>query len=482
MNIAPDLLPRVRAYIAEQHLLPPAADAPGLRLVVGLSGGPDSVALTDLLQRLGYRLLLSHCHFGLRGAEADRDLDFCADLARRMDLPLRTVRFDTRAYAAEHRLSIEMACRELRYDWWRRELLTDADTRLCVGHHADDAAETMLMNLMRGTGLRGLLGIPPRNGAVVRPLLCVSRSEILDYLQTRDLPYVTDSTNLETDYLRNKVRNLLLPLMEQINPNARHGLAETMRHLRQAALFAEQGRRTWVEQYVTEFRRDGVQYTALARAAFDDKSHQQDLYNKVPPEEHKMSPDGILHAFLQDRAPLSRPMEQEIADAIRAGKKHLTFATQEARIYLEADALILCANAAHPCAPTATAASDSHELSHHPYFQLTEQPCTPALLAAVRSNRDPEMAYLDADRCAQPLQVRRWREGDRLRPLGMTAGSKLVSDLFSNAHFSPLQKAWTWVVTDANDQILWVTGLRVAETAKVSAATRRVFCLRHEVV
>jgi tRNA(Ile)-lysidine synthetase-like protein len=262
--------------------------------------------------------------------------------------------------------------------------------------------------------------------------------------------------------------------MEQINPNARHGLAETMRHLRQAALFAEQGRRTWVEQYVTEFRRDGVQYTALARAAFDDKSHQQDLYNKVPPEE-QMSPDGILHAFLQDRASLSRPLEQEIAAAVRAGKKHLTFATQEARIYLEADALILCAAAT-------TDAAESLELTRHPYFRLTEQPLTEALLAAVRSNRNTEMAYLDADRCTPPLQVRRWREGDRLRPLGMAAGSKLVSDLFSNAHFSPLQKAWTWVVTDANDQILWVTGLRVADDAKVSAATRRVFCLRHEVV
>jgi tRNA(Ile)-lysidine synthetase-like protein len=261
-----------------------------------------------------------------------------------------------------------------------------------------------------------------------------------------------------------------------------------MRHLRQAALFAEQGRRTWVEQYVSEFRRDGVQYTALARAAFaqdtENRVKEREAFNepcKEPESVHegdnynKVSPEGILHAFLQDRAPLSRPMEQEIADAIRAGKKHLTFATQEVQVYLEANALILCAAAT-------TAASDSRELSHHPYFQLTEQPCTPALLAAVRSNRDPETAYLDADRCAQPLQVRRWREGDRLRPLGMAAGSKLVSDLFSNAHFSPLQKAWTWVVTDANGQILWVTGLRVAETAKVSAATRRVFCLRHEVV
>jgi tRNA(Ile)-lysidine synthase len=322
----------------------------------------------------------------------------------------------------------------------------------------------MLMNLMRGTGLRGLLGIPPRNGAVVRPLLCVSRSEILDYLQARDLPYVTDSTNLETDYLRNKIRNLLLPLMEQINPNARHGLAETMRYLRQAALFAEQGRQSLVEQYVTQFTRDGVTYTALSREAFDDRC------NEAAP--NKVSPEGILHAFLQDRAPLSRPMEQEIADAVMGGKKNLTFATQETRVYVEADALILCA-------ATGTEAAENLELSQHPYIQQTEQPCSASLLDAIRCNRDPETAYLDADKCVQPLQVRRWREGDRIRPLGMTAGSKLFSDLFSNAHYSPLQKAWTWVITDAHDTVLWVAGLRVAEDAKVSAATRRVLCLRH---
>jgi tRNA(Ile)-lysidine synthase len=446
--------------------MPPADVVAPAEVVVGLSGGPDSVALAHILHSLGYRLLLTHCHFGLRGAEADRDLNFCQHLAAQLALPLRSVRFDTRRYAAERRLSIEMACRELRYDWWRQEFFTpgapvagaDHYLCLCVGHHADDSAETFLMNLMRGTGIRGLVGIPPRNGFVARPLLCLSRAEIVQYLAAVGLTYLTDSTNLTTDYQRNRVRNLLLPLMEEVNPNARRGLAETMSHLREAYLLAEQGRRCVVERFVTDFSRDGVAYSSLSRAALAEAAD-------FPAE-------GLVHAFLQARTPMSRALEVEMAAALVAGKKHLLFRSHEATVYLEADALVL--------APASGTEGDEMPLSEHPHFGVTEVACDAALWAAVRSNRDSETAYLDAVKLHGPLRLRRWREGDRLRPLGMTSGSKLVSDLFTNAHYSPLLKSWTWVITDAADRIVWVTGLRVADDFKVDAQTRRVCRIVHQ--
>jgi tRNA(Ile)-lysidine synthase len=482
---------RVREYIAEQQLLPPAdelkPDATGFlpRVVVGLSGGPDSVALAHILCGLGYPLMLTHCHFGLRGAEADRDLEFCRELAAKLVMPFRCVKFDTRNYAAAHHVSIEMACRELRYDWWQREFFagtaasntptpnsvpnvaTDAMRkaqaghylRLCVGHHADDSAETFIMNMMRGTGLRGLVGIPPRNGVVVRPLLCLKRDEIMEYLDAALLCFVTDSTNLETDVLRNKIRVLLLPFMEELNSNTRHGMAETMHHLREALLLAERGRYELVERFVDSFRRDGVTYSRLSRRAFA-------ATGDFPAE-------GMVHAFLQDRCPMSRALEVEIAAAVMAGKKNVQFSTHEATLFVEAEALVLCVSAEVGPAETL--------LSMNRYFDIAELPYNEALSTEIHQNSDSETAFVDGDKLTLPLTVRHWREGDRLRPLGMRSGSKLVSDLFSNAHFSPTQKAWTWVVVNGDGRIVWVTGLRVADDFKVNEATHRVCRLHHDI-
>jgi tRNA(Ile)-lysidine synthase len=415
-----------------------------------------------MLKALGYDLLLTHCHFGLRGEEADRDLEFCRLLAETLGLPFREVHFDTRTYAAEHHLSIEMACRELRYDWWQREFLDGhPSTRLCVGHHADDSAETFLMNLMRGTGIRGLVGIPPRNGAVVRPLLCLSRQEILQYLEAEELTYITDSTNLENEYQRNRVRNQLLPLMEEVNPNARSGLAETMSHLRQTLLLAEVGRRELVERHVTTFRRDGVTYQRLAREAFSAD---------YPAE-------GLVHLFLQDRAPLSRPLEQEVAAAVVAGKRNVQFGNRQATLYLDADGLTLVL--AQDLSLLARY-QENTRLMDCPFFELEDLTYSDALRAEIAANADPEVAYIDLDKVSErPLtwQVRRWHEGDRIRPLGMTAGTKLVSDLFSNAHFTPLQKSWTWVVTCGS--VLWVSGLRLDDRYKVEDSTRHVLKVVH---
>ena len=194
---------------------------------VALSGGPDSVALLHILHTLGYECKALHCNFHLRGAESDRDQQFCETLCASLGIPLEVRQFDTFAYMKEHHLSVEMAARELRYNWWQ------SLTPIALGHHQDDSIETMLMNLMRGTGIHGMTGIVARNEArhIIRPLLCLSRQDIVDYLSDNGLTYVTDSTNAENETLRNQIRNQLLPLMEQMVPQARQGIAQTMEHL-----------------------------------------------------------------------------------------------------------------------------------------------------------------------------------------------------------------------------------------------------------
>lgn len=208
----------------------------GEHVLVALSGGADSVALLRVMLDLGHACSAAHCNFHLRGDESQRDEQFCRDLCRSLSVPLTVFDFDTRAYASANHLSIEMAAREQRYDAFHRLLdgSADAPTAIVVGHHREDCAETLLLNLVRGTGLLGLAGMAPRNGLVVRPMLEASRAEIEDYLLHLQQPFITDSSNLTDDYARNKVRHQILPLLQDLNPAAIENLCATASHLRGA--------------------------------------------------------------------------------------------------------------------------------------------------------------------------------------------------------------------------------------------------------
>lgn len=221
---------RVTKYIEKEHLF--SLDA---KVLIALSGGADSVALLCILHTAGYHCEAAHCNFHLRGEESDRDELFVRQLCKRTGIHLHTIDFNTTQYAKEKQISIEMAARELRYDWFektRKECQADV---IAVAHHQDDSVETILLNLIRGTGITGLLGIRPRNGAIVRPLLCVNREDIIHYLESIGQDYVTDSTNLEDEYTRNKIRLNLLPLMQEINPSVKKNLIDTSNYLNDVA-------------------------------------------------------------------------------------------------------------------------------------------------------------------------------------------------------------------------------------------------------
>ena len=202
--------------------------------LVALSGGADSVALLVMLRENGYRVHAAHCNFHLRGDESDRDEAFCVSLCERLGIELHRVHFDTRTYAELHKVSIEMAARELRYKWFEQLRADIGAAGICVAHHRDDSVETVLMNLVRGTGLRGLCGIQPRNGFVLRPLLDVSREDIEAYLAAKGQKYVTDSTNLVDDVMRNKIRLNILPILRELNPAVSENIQRTAEHLTEA--------------------------------------------------------------------------------------------------------------------------------------------------------------------------------------------------------------------------------------------------------
>jgi tRNA(Ile)-lysidine synthase len=216
----------IRLYIEKYRLL--SEDRP---VLVGLSGGADSVALLGVLVRLGYPCIALHCNFHLRGEESDRDEAFACEFAESLEVPFHKIDFDTISYAGEKHLSIEMAARELRYAWFEEMRERLGGQAIAVAHHRDDNVETVLMNLIRGTGIRGMSGIRPRNGFIVRPLLCVSREDILAWLVDQGYAYMVDSTNLSDAYTRNFIRLNVLPLLEEINPSARNTIARSAEHL-----------------------------------------------------------------------------------------------------------------------------------------------------------------------------------------------------------------------------------------------------------
>ena len=239
------MLNKVADFIAKHRLL----SREGLHLVA-LSGGADSVALLLILKELGYRIEAAHCNFHLRGEESNRDEDFVKELCRKQDIPFHVIHFDTNEYAALHQVSVEMAARELRYGYFRQLRQDIGADKVCVAHHRDDAVETLLMNLMRGSGVHGLTGIRAHHGEIVRPLLAVSRQEIEEYLHSIGQDFVTDSTNLVDDVLRNKIRLNVLPLLEKINPNVAENIGKTARFMQETEKVVEAAIRQQQEELI----------------------------------------------------------------------------------------------------------------------------------------------------------------------------------------------------------------------------------------
>ena len=276
---------KVRQYIRQEGLL-----REGDRVLVGLSGGADSVALMRLLLSLGYGVEAAHCHFRLRPVEADRDEAFVRSLCATLGVPLHVVHFDTPGEARRRRVSVEMAARDLRYAWLEQVRSERGLASIAVGHHQDDSAETLLLNLIRGTGIDGLRGIAPRRGRLVRPLLCLTRREIVDYLEHLGQAYVTDSSNLHDDYTRNKIRLHILPVLRAINPSIVETLVATADHLDQAARVYHQA----LEEGAQRVCRERSGHETSQGVTIDDE------HGRMTEDEHGVMTDDELGVVTDD--------------------------------------------------------------------------------------------------------------------------------------------------------------------------------------
>lgn len=419
------------------------------RLLVALSGGADSVALLRVLQRLGYPCVAAHCNFHLRGAESERDEAFCRTLCEGLGVELHVTHFDTVTYAHEKRVSIEMAARELRYAWFDELCREHGYAHVAVAHHRDDAVETLLLNLVRGTGLAGLTGIRPVNGQVVRPLLCVNRQDILTYLKALGQEYVTDSTNLQDEYLRNKIRLQILPLLENINPQVREKISDTIDHLR------------------------GVE-TVYASAVEEAKQRVSDADGgtiSIPALLAEAEPRTILFELLRPYGFVSAQVDEVFRSL--TGESGRRFSNAGWEVLKDRDSLLL--------RPRQELGEESPRISiPHPKVKVTLTQGSVMLVrrflleADYQIPRTSDVATLDAEKVEFPLTVRPWQKGDKFAPFGMKGRKKLVSDLLTDLKLSLFEKENQLVVTDARDRILWVVGRRTDERARVTEGTNEV--------
>ena len=429
---------KVADFIAKQGLL----RREGLYLVA-LSGGADSVALLLILKDLGYRIEAAHCNFHLRGEESNRDEDFVKNLCEEKAIPLHLIHFDTKEYATLHQVSIEMAARELRYGYFRQLRQDIGAEKVCVAHHRDDAVETLLMNLMRGSGVHGLTGIRANYGEIVRPLLAVSRQEIEDYLHSIGQPYVTDSTNLVDDVLRNKIRLNVLPLLEQINPSVAENIGKTARFMQETEKVVEAAIKHQQEDLIEHnAQKETIAITQLRR---------------LP------SPELFLYEWLAKKGFNTTQVEQ-LAEHLE-GTSGRVFETPDYALLIDRDHLVL--------APR-KAPIRSLRIPEEGRYRLDEGCCIDVKYKEnISISRSNDCVTIDKAKVKFPLTVRPIENGDAFIPFGMT-GRKLVSDYLTDLKCSLFEKQSQLVVTDREGQIIWLVGKRTDNRVRVTEQTKEI--------
>lgn len=422
---------KVAEYIKREALLDE-----GQGVLVALSGGADSVALLDLLTRLGYRCTALHCNFHLRGKESDRDEAFVRNLCNSRGIEIVVKHFDTTDYAKQKSISIEMAARELRYTFFEEQRKAKECNAIAVAHHSGDNAETFLLNLIRGAGITGLHGILPKNGHIVRPLLCVSRKEIEEYLRVRGIDYVTDSTNLRDEYRRNKIRLQVLPLLAEINPSIEDTINATADRLRQAEALYRRG----IEEGIARVRKGNEIDIELLRK--------------------ETAPSALLHEML---SPLGFN-SSNITDIMHTldGESGAKFLSATHIVTRERGRLII--------AKKETITPKSITINNCGIYPTDDGMITLEMCPSGEIIRDANVATLDASKVRFPLTLRLIKAGDRFAPFGMR-GTKLVSDYLTDKKRSSAQRERQRVLCDAKGTILWLVGERPAAPFCVTTTT-----------
>jgi tRNA(Ile)-lysidine synthase len=411
----------------------------GKKLLLATSGGIDSMALLHLCHQSGLDIRAAHCNFQLRGDESDQDEQFVKTECEKLGVLLFVNHFDTKKFAAELKMSIQVVARKLRYDWFRTLLINNDYDYILTAHHLDDSLETFLINFTRASGLDGLTGIPKQNGYIIRPLLAFSRNDIESFANENNIQWREDSSNASDKYLRNKLRHDVIPILKELNPGLLASFESTISNLQQAQTMVDDASRIVYRKVVTDINFQkrinlpelmqlpnyrAYLYQWLEPFGFSDWDSINDL---VTAQSGKQI-HSKKHTLLKDRNELI-VFEKRTAESeqflIEKGQKQVKFPLK----------LSFCNVNGMPVQTTNT-------------------------------------IFVDENKLVFPLEIRRWEEGDWLYPLGMD-GKKKLSKFFKDEKFSLLDKSDTWLLCSDN-QIVWVIGKRQDDRFKVTAQTTKI--------
>ena len=417
------------------------------KLLLATSGGIDSMVLLHLCHQLELDIRVAHCNFQLRGDESDEDEDFVKSQTEKLQIPIFIKKFDTKSYAEEEKLSIQVVARNLRYEWFNTLLINNDYDYILTAHHLDDSLETFLINFTRGSGLDGFTGIPEQNGSIVRPLLPFSRTEIEIFAKENNVEWREDSSNTSDNYLRNKLRHDVIPMLKKINPSLLHSFENTISNLKQAQSLVDDASRIIYRKVVTDINfqkrinlTELIQlpnyhaylYQWLEPLGFSD----WDSINDLATAQSGKQIHSRNHTLLKDRNEL------------------IVFPKQEC----EKTTLFLIEK-------------EQNEIK----FPLKMAFCNVDDI----SNQATNTIFVDADKLQYPLVIRKWKEGDWFYPLGMN-GKKKLSKFFKDEKFSLLDKLNTWLLCSEN-QIVWVIEKRQDERFKVTEETTKILKINYTI-
>jgi tRNA(Ile)-lysidine synthase len=443
-----NLLNKFETYIRTEQLF-----RHGHRLLVAVSGGVDSVVLARLCRSAGHDIEIAHCNFQLRGEESLRDEEYTAQFAGMINAPFHVRRFDTGAYAAANKISIQEAARELRYAWFGELAEKIPFDRILTAHHADDNVETALMNLFKGTGIAGIRGMLPLTGKLARPLLFASRQEIERYAGENGIGFVEDSSNITDKYSRNYIRLNLVPLVEKIYPGAVENMKANLARFRETEILYRQAVADKIRALVTVKGEEKHIPVEKLRITVPLKTVLFELF----------SPYGFSAAQLDD-----------IIRLMDAGTgKYISSSTH--RLLKNRNWFILASKKDKEGISVHVAERDTEKIvtqngSFSFSFLKKEKDFVPA--------PDPLIAQLDAGSITFPLTIRNWKEGDYFYPLGMRKKKKIARFLIDKK-LSRGEKEKVLVVL-SGDKIIWLAGHRIDERVKVGPASKEIFTIKFQ--
>jgi len=419
---------------------------PGQHIILAVSGGMDSVAMAHLFYHSGYPFAIAHCNFKLRGSDSDADALFVEQLAVKMNVPFFSKSFDTRSYGESRNISIQMAARELRYQWFGELRKLKGYDYVATAHHKDDQAETVLINIARGTGMRGLKGIPVKENGLIRPLLGFHRNEIEAFVDEQKIAYREDLSNKEEKYTRNKIRHQVIPVFKEIN-----------------SAFTD---------HVEELSRiaSGTQklFSMLVQQTFDPYIVREKDSVKIPLDvlSGYPSPDVLLFELLREFG-FQPSVIADIAEALE-GQPGKIFYSSSHSCLKDRNYLVVAPRKKPESNEYAVSNSQDEVVLPGARFIFKSHPAIP--LSQIPSN--PDSAFVDSDKIRFPLRIRHPRDGDFFTPLGMS-GKKKLSDFFIDEKVLRTDKASKWIVL-SGEKIVWVVGMRIDERFRVTSTTKNV--------